>query len=258
MSVAQVLPIAWLIVGVGFGAALRPRAVRTVDATEPRPAEREPSSVFERFGVILLGRFRRQPDPIRARQVGGVVLVGVPVALFDVRVGLVLSLILLVVPITASRRESLERGSEVLRELPEVVDLLTVAVAGGLTVPLAVAAVAERVPGLVAAEFDRCVADAALGRRLADQLDSVPDQLGDASRPLIRALVAAERYGTPVVEALARVSADLRTERRRQAEIAARRLPVKLLFPLVACVLPAFVLLTVVPILAGSIQGLRG
>jgi len=182
----------------------------------------------------------------------------VPAGLIDTGLGLVASLVLVIVPVAASRRDGAERGDAVLRELPEVVDLLTVAVAGGLTVPLAVAAVADRVPGLVAAEFDRCVSDASLGRRLADELDKVPDRLGDASRPLVRALVAAERYGTPIVDALARVSADLRTERRRQAEIAARRLPVKLLFPLVACVLPAFVLLTVVPILAGSIQGLRG
>ena len=44
--------------------------------------------------------------------------------------------------------------------------------------------------------------------------------------------------------------------RRREAEERARRLPVQLLFPLVVCVLPAFGLLAVVPLLAGSLPAL--
>ena len=44
--------------------------------------------------------------------------------------------------------------------------------------------------------------------------------------------------------------------RRRRAEEAARRLPVQLLFPLVLCVLPAFVLLAVVPLLLAAVPQL--
>ena len=44
---------------------------------------------------------------------------------------------------------------------------------------------------------------------------------------------------------------------RHELEVAARRLPVLLLFPLVLCVLPAFVLLTVVPLLASSLHDLQ-
>ena len=46
----------------------------------------------------------------------------------------------------------------------------------------------------------------------------------------------------------ARLAAEARLERRRAAEATARRVPVKLLFPLVLCTLPAFALLTVVPL----------
>jgi len=58
-------------------------------------------------------------------------------------------------------------------------------------------------------------------------------------------LAGAERYGTPLLPALDRLALDARLDRRRRAEEAARRVPVKLLFPLVLCVLPAFGLLTV-------------
>ena len=48
-----------------------------------------------------------------------------------------------------------------------------------------------------------------------------------------------------------------RAERRRQAEAAARRIPLRLLFPLTLCVLPAFVLLTILPTVAQSLELLR-
>ena len=71
------------------------------------------------------------------------------------------------------------------------------------------------------------------GRRLADALDDVPARAGEVARPLTAALVASERYGAPVVAGLERLAGDVRRDRRRRAEEAARRVPVKLLFPLV-------------------------
>jgi tight adherence protein C len=55
---------------------------------------------------------------------------------------------------------------------------------------------------------------------------------------------------------LERLSLELRLDRRRRAEIEARRVPVRLLAPLVVCVLPAFALLTVVPLLVASLRAL--
>ncbi|MDP9387533.1 MAG: hypothetical protein M3Q48_06280, partial [Actinomycetota bacterium] len=59
------------------------------------------------------------------------------------------------------------------------------------------------------------------------------------------------------VPALERLAAEVRRQRLRQAEEAARRVPVLLLFPLVLCVLPAFALLTVAPLIAGALRELR-
>jgi tight adherence protein C len=56
--------------------------------------------------------------------------------------------------------------------------------------------------------------------------------------------------------ALERLGAELKLDRRRRAEEEARRVPVRLLGPLVACILPAFGLLTVVPLLAASLKAL--
>jgi tight adherence protein C len=144
-----------------------------------------------------------------------------------------------------------------LRHLPEVADLLVLAVGAGLTVPLAVAAVARRAPGPLAPALGQVISEVSLGRRLADALDDVSTRLGEDVRPLISALVASDRYGAPLLDSLVRLSVELRADRRRRAEEAARRVPVKLLFPLVFCTLPAFALLTVAPLIAGALRSLR-
>ena len=96
-------------------------------------------------------------------------------------------------------------------------------------------------------------------RRWASRWPTPSARLGDlgaAVRPLVAALVAAERYGAAVGARLERLALDARLAHRRRAEEAARRLPVQLLFPLVGCILPAFGLLTVVPLLAASMPRL--
>ncbi len=94
------------------------------------------------------------------------------------------------------------------------------------------------------------------GERLTDALPELLSALGESMRPLVSALVSAERDGAPLRLPLERAAEVARDVRRRRAEESARRVPVQLLFPLVACVLPAFALLTVVPLLAGTLQTL--
>jgi tight adherence protein C len=129
-------------------------------------------------------------------------------------------------------------------------------VAGGLTVRLAMASVARWAPEPVGAAFGRAVRAIELGRSTADALEEVAEDLGPPARPLVDVLLASERYGVPLGESLDRIAREARLERRRRGEERARRVPVLLLFPLVLCVLPAFALLTVVPLLVGSLPDL--
>ncbi len=155
------------------------------------------------------------------------------------------------------RRAARRHEVEVRRLLPDVVDLLRSAVDAGLTVGAAVDAVADRAQGAWHEAFRGVQRQVALGERRSVALREL-DRLGDVARPLTRALVASERDGAPLTLALDVLARDARLERRRDAEEQARRLPVQLLFPLVLCILPAFGLLTVVPLLAGTFQSLTG
>src|SRR5262249_23512266 len=95
------------------------------------------------------------------------------------------------------------------------------------------------------------------GIGVADALDDLPLATGEHAHPLVSVLVTSERYGTALLPALDRLAGEARLEQRRRAEEAARRVPVKLLFPLVLCILPAFGALTVAPLLAGALGSLR-
>ena len=144
----------------------------------------------------------------------------------------------------------------VRRALPDVVDLLLLTTSAGLSLPLAHPLVAVRVDAPVAGALRAAAAEAAAGRPRADALVDALTPLGPGAARVGHALADHLRYGTPLAPALERLSADLRLERRREAEQEARRVPVRLLGPLVACVLPAFALLTVVPLLAASLRAL--
>ena len=130
-------------------------------------------------------------------------------------------------------------------EVPLAADLLAMALVAGLTPYLALELVSRCGPHRFA---ERISAVLAADGRLVDGLEAEADArpvLGD----LLRLLVACERWGAPAAPGLSRLAADERARMRQQALARARAVPVKLLFPLVFLVLPAFLVLTVAPVL---------
>jgi len=160
-------------------------------------------------------------------------------------------------PRLEQRRAERRRLARLEAELPEVVDLLVLGIGAGLNVPLALDAVSRCATGELAVEIGAVVSAAQRGHRLADALDELPTRAGEAVRPLVAALVASERYGAPLSAGLERLADEVRAARRRRADVAARQVSVKLLFPLVLCILPAFALLTVAPLIASALRSLR-
>lgn len=195
----------------------------------------------------------RQPGDHRLAAIGLAALLAVAVSPL---VGLMVLGVVPAWPWMTARRAASARRRAVIEALPEAADLLALAVAGGLTVTAAAATAARWTPGPVGEALRRATEEIDLGRPASDALEDVATVLGGPARPLVGVLVASERYGVPLTEGLDRVAREARLERRRRAEERARRLPVLLLFPLVLCVLPAFGLLTVVPLLVGSLPDL--
>ncbi|HZJ27170.1 MAG TPA: type II secretion system F family protein [Acidimicrobiia bacterium] len=152
------------------------------------------------------------------------------------------------------RRATRLLQSEIVRELPITIDLLGVAIAAGYTPYLAL----EVATRWAAPPTARLLTGALEACRLGASFEQALDELADlqpALRPVSEALLASDRLGAPVGDSLGRLATTARADIRRRAEAHARTVPVRLLFPLVLLVLPAFVLLTVVPTVATRLGG---
>jgi tight adherence protein C len=77
-------------------------------------------------------------------------------------------------------------------------------------------------------------------------------------RGLVAVLVQSDRFGTSIARALRIHAASLRTRRRQRAEEAARKTPVKMLFPLVFCIFPALLVVMLAPGMLQLIDALKG
>jgi len=153
-----------------------------------------------------------------------------------------------------ARRAATRVDAAVGSELPVTIDLLGVAVGAGCTPYVAVEVAAGWAPPVLRDRLESvrrsCALGAGFGHSLEDTATEIP-----RLRPLVDALLASDRYGAPVADALSRLAAEERAAVRRRAEARARTVPVRLLFPLVFLVLPAFGLLTVVPTLLTGFAG---
>ena len=130
--------------------------------------------------------------------------------------GLAVLAVVHVWPPWGAKLDAARRRWAVVDAIPEAADLLALSVAGGLTVPAAVATVARWAPEPVGAAFTGAAEEIALGRSTADALEDVAEALGAPARPLVDALLASERYGAPLGDSLDRVAREARLERRRR------------------------------------------
>jgi tight adherence protein C len=147
-----------------------------------------------------------------------------------------------------SLRRDRRNANVITRELPLVLDLLQVAVSAGCTPYRALELTVHWGPPRAGAAFGAALDATRVGSSLRDALDALA--VGSpALTPVTDVLLASDALGAPAGPALTRLAHDVRADLRRRAEARARTLPVKLLFPLVFLVLPAFGLLTVVPAL---------
>lgn len=131
-------------------------------------------------------------------------------------------------------------------EVADVADLLALALASGCGVGAAMTAVAEAVPGRLGDDLAMVVA--AHGWGLSD--GRAWGLLDPGWQPVARALVLAEAAGVPPSTTLASAAQDIRRREAHRLTVASERLGVRLVLPLGATFLPAFVATTVIPVVA--------
>ncbi|MEZ5246513.1 MAG: type II secretion system F family protein [Acidimicrobiales bacterium] len=157
---------------------------------------------------------------------------------------------------STGRRDRVDHRQAALRALPEAADLVGLGIGAGLSVRAAVHHAATWTDDPYRSVFIEALRRADAGETFASALDAAAIDLDPVARPLIGLLVAADADGGAVLTSLGRVSDEARHRRRTAAEVRARRLPVTMLLPLVLCVLPAFGLLAVAPLVLTALGDL--
>jgi tight adherence protein C len=144
------------------------------------------------------------------------------------------------------------------RELPQLLDLLAAASAAGLSAVAGFRSAVTALRGPLGDELRRSLESVDLGGRWRTELAALSDRL---DLPDLRRVVAilgrTETLGTSLTDATRDLAADVRSARRAAIAERARAAPVKMLFPLVFLILPAFLLLTVVPVLLTTVRSIR-
>ncbi len=132
------------------------------------------------------------------------------------------------------------RQNEIVRALPDALDMLTIAVDAGLGFDAALLKIGEKWDHALAQEFNRVVTEIRLGKTRREALRDMADRLDvpDLSN-FVAVLIQAEQLGLGIAKVLHTQSEQLRIRRRQRAEEQARKAPIKMLFPLVFLIFPA-------------------
>jgi len=158
----------------------------------------------------------------------------------------------------AAARAVGRRGRAMDAEIPQLLDLLAAGSAAGLSAVVGLQRSVTVLRGPLGAELRASLDAVELGARWREELSAVTERLALPDlRRAVAVLARTETLGTSLTEATRELAADVRRSRRAAVAERARAAPVKMLFPLVFLVLPAFLLLTVVPVLLTTVQSIR-
>lgn len=140
------------------------------------------------------------------------------------------------------------RTERLRRELPDSIDLLTISVEAGLPFESALAQVARNTSGQLADELFRVLQEMQIGRGRAEALRALTERTNlPELRGFVTALLQAETFGIPIANVLRIQAREMRQRRSQRAEESAQKVPVKILFPLIFCVLPALFVVVMGP-----------
>jgi tight adherence protein C len=141
-----------------------------------------------------------------------------------------------------------KRQAKMQTALPDAMDMLTICVEAGLGFDAALARVTRNITGPLAAEFARALQEMQIGKSRTEALRALADRTTVPElRAFVTALVQAGDLGIPVAEVLREQAKEMRLRRRQRAEEKAQQVPVKILFPLIACLLPALFVIIIGP-----------
>jgi len=151
-------------------------------------------------------------------------------------------------PDTVLARKASARQLTISNELPDTLDQLTICVEAGLGFDAALARVARSGEGPLAVEIARVLQELRLGVPRVEALNNLLARTDVPElRQFVHDVIHAATYGVPISRVLRTQATEQREKRRFRAEERAMKLPVKVIFPLVFCILPSLFLVILGP-----------
>ena len=140
------------------------------------------------------------------------------------------------------------RKMQIRKDLPDALDLLTITVEAGLAFDAAMTQVARNTEGPLAEEFYRVLQEIQLGLARGEALETMAARVDiEELNAFVGAVVQADSLGIPIAQVLRVQAREMRIKRSQRAEEAAMKVPVKILFPLIFCILPSLFIVVMGP-----------
>jgi tight adherence protein C len=181
--------------------------------------------------------------------------------------GLVITLGLMIVsaligyfaPTLALYQSAYNRSEQIRKDLPDALDLLTISVEAGMAFDAAVSQVARNTRGPLAEEFFRVLQEMQIGQSRADAIRAMGERSDVTElRNFASAMVQADTLGIPIANVLRVQAAEMRIKRSQRAEEQAQKVPVKILFPLIFCILPVLFIVIIGPAAISIVESFTG
>lgn len=136
----------------------------------------------------------------------------------------------------------------VIKVLPDALDLITTCVEAGLGLDAALQRVADKSEGPLADEIGKMLRDVSMGKLRREAMTELSERIGvEELTNFINSIIQAEQLGVGIAQVLRVQSDQLRTSRRQRAERSAQEAPIKMIFPLVLFIFPAFLMVILGP-----------
>lgn len=160
-------------------------------------------------------------------------------------------------PHRATRRARRARAKALQADVPQLLDLLAAGSTAGLSAEASFRQAVSCLHGPLGEDLGAVMRSVDLGVPWRDALAEHVERTGDPDLARTVAVLArTEALGVPLRDATRELAAAVRDARRAATLERARTAPVKMLFPLVFLILPAFLLLTVVPVLITTVRSI--
>jgi len=148
-----------------------------------------------------------------------------------------------------------DRKNEILKTLPDAIDLLTVSVEAGLGFDGALSKVVEKAQGQTAQEFSTVLQEMKVGKPKKDALKEMSNRVGLTDMTtFVGAVIQADQLGVSIGNVLRIQSEQMRQKRRQRAQEKAMKAPIKMLIPMVLFIFPTIFTVLIGPVIIRMIE----